>query len=128
MLKEHVETLHGIVRLIIVRVASFRRPLGIFSSAAFVSAIEVVSATRSMVYITGRSRAFIPFMCRVIMCVAKIIVETVGRVVDRVCGGGSVVAWRWAAHPLGDRGGLCVAQHGLYNWEKPGLYSFLCSV
>ena len=30
MLKEHVETLHGIVRLFIVRVAPFRRPLGIF--------------------------------------------------------------------------------------------------
>ena len=29
MFKEHVETLHGIVRLIIVRVAPFRRPLGI---------------------------------------------------------------------------------------------------
>ena len=25
---------------------------------------------------------------------------------------------------LGDRGGLCDAQHGLYNWEKPGLHSF----
>ena len=61
VLKEHAETLHGIVRLIIVRVASFRRPLGIFSSTAFVSAIEVVSASRSMVYITGRSRIFIPF-------------------------------------------------------------------
>ena len=34
--KEHVETLHGIVRLIIVRVAPCRRPLGIFSSTAFV--------------------------------------------------------------------------------------------
>ena len=31
--KEHAETLHGIVRLFIVRVAQFRRPLGIFSSA-----------------------------------------------------------------------------------------------
>jgi hypothetical protein len=31
---------HGVVRLIIVQVAQFRRPLGIFSSAAFVSAIE----------------------------------------------------------------------------------------
>ena len=30
--------LHGIVRLIIVRVAPFRRPLGIFSSTAFVDA------------------------------------------------------------------------------------------
>ena len=85
--KEHVETLDGIVRLIIVRVASFRRPFGIFSLAAIVSAIKVVSATRSMVYITGRSRAFIPFMCRVIMCVAKImcsviIVETEAFLVD----------------------------------------------
>ncbi len=84
MFKEHVETLHGIVRLIIVRVASFRRPIGIFSSAAFVSAIEVVSATRSMVYITGRSRAFIPFMFRVTMCVAKIIVKTEAFLVGRV--------------------------------------------
>jgi hypothetical protein len=25
---------------------------------------------------------------------------------------------------LGDRGGLCIAQHGLYNWEQPGLHSF----
>ena len=34
-----------------------------------------------------------------------------------------------AAHPLGDRGGLCVAQHGLYNWERPGLDSFfMCRV
>ena len=40
MRKEHVETLHGIVRLIIVRVASFRRPLGIFSSKAFVDAAK----------------------------------------------------------------------------------------
>ncbi len=76
MLKEHAETLHGIDRLIIVRVASFRRPLGTLSSTAFVSAIEVVFATRSMVYITGRSRAFIPFIFRVTMCVAKIVVET----------------------------------------------------
>ena len=36
--KEHAETLHGMVRLIIVRVAPFRRPLGIFFSAAFVDA------------------------------------------------------------------------------------------
>ncbi len=35
---------------------------------------------------------------------------------------------RRAAHPLGDRGGLCVAQHGSYNLEKPGLCSFLCAV
>ena len=40
MFKEHVETLQGIVRLIIVRVAPFRRPLGIFSSAAFVDAAK----------------------------------------------------------------------------------------
>jgi hypothetical protein len=26
--------------------------------------------------------------------------------------------------PLGDRGGLCVAQHGSFNWEKPGLHFF----
>ncbi len=42
--------------------------------------------------------------------------------------GDSVAAYRLAAHPLGDRGGLCVAQHGLYNLEKPGLQSFLCAV
>jgi hypothetical protein len=34
-----------IVRLIIVRVTSFRRPLGIFSSTAFVSAIEIIVET-----------------------------------------------------------------------------------
>ncbi len=28
-------------------------------------------------------------------------------------------------YPLGDRGGLCVAQHGSFNWEKPGLCFFL---
>jgi hypothetical protein len=33
------------------------------------SAIEVDPASRSMVYITGRSRVFVPFMCRVTMCV-----------------------------------------------------------
>ncbi len=38
--KENVKTLHGIVRLIIVRVAPFRRPLGIFSSTAFVDAAK----------------------------------------------------------------------------------------
>ncbi len=42
MFKEHVETLHGIFRLIIVRVALFRRPLGIFSSAAFDAAKQNV--------------------------------------------------------------------------------------
>ena len=43
--------------------------------------------------------------------------------------GESVAAYGRAAHPLGDRGGLCVAQHGLYNWERPGLYSFfMCRV
>ena len=68
--KEHVEALHGIVRLIIVRVASFRRPIGIFSSTAFVAAYGL------------------------------------------------------AAHPLGDRGGLCIAQHGSFNWAKPGLHSY----
>ena len=47
MLKEHVEALHGIVRLIIVRVASFRQPIGIFSSAAFVSAIEMIVETEA---------------------------------------------------------------------------------
>ncbi len=40
------------------------------------SAIEVVSASRSMACITGRSRVFIHFMCRVTMRVAKIVVET----------------------------------------------------
>jgi hypothetical protein len=44
---EHVETLHGIVRLIIVRVASVRRPIGIFSSTAFVSAIEITVETKA---------------------------------------------------------------------------------
>ena len=45
--KEHVEALHGIVLLIIVRVASFRRPIGIFSSTAFVSAIEIIVETEA---------------------------------------------------------------------------------
>jgi hypothetical protein len=40
VLKEHAETLHGIVRLIIVRVAPFRRPLGIFFSTAFADAAK----------------------------------------------------------------------------------------
>jgi hypothetical protein len=45
--KGHVEPLHGIVRLIIVRVAPFRRLLGIFSSTAFVSAIEIIVETEA---------------------------------------------------------------------------------
>ena len=45
--KEHVETLHGIVRLIIVRVASFRRPLGIFSSITF-----IVSAKQNVAWLS----------------------------------------------------------------------------
>ncbi len=28
-------------------------------------------------------------------------------------------------YPLGDRSGICVVQHGSFNWEKPGLHSFL---
>jgi hypothetical protein len=47
MLKEHVETLHGIVRLIIVRVTSFRRPLGIFSSTTF-----IVPAKQNVVWLS----------------------------------------------------------------------------
>jgi len=47
MFKEHVETLHGIVRLIIVRVTSFRRPLGIFSSTTF-----IVSAKQNVVWLS----------------------------------------------------------------------------
>ena len=50
--KEHVEALHGIARLIIVRVASFRRPIGIFSSTAFVSAIEIIVETEA--FLVGR--------------------------------------------------------------------------
>ncbi len=42
--------------------------------------------------------------------------------------GDIVAAYGRAAHPLGDRGGLCIMQHGLYNWEKPGLHSFLSAV
>jgi hypothetical protein len=42
--------------------------------------------------------------------------------------GDSVAAYGRAAHPLGDRGDLCIVQHGLHNWEKPGLHSFLCAV
>ena len=47
VLKEHVETLHGIVRLIIVRVGPFRRPLGIFASTTF-----VVSAKQNVVWLS----------------------------------------------------------------------------
>ena len=54
--KEHVEALHGIVRLIIVRVASFRRPIGIFSSTAFVSAIEIIVETEAFL-VDGVQRA-----------------------------------------------------------------------
>ncbi len=46
MLQEHVETLHGTAQLIIVRVASFRQPLGIFSSANF-----IVSAKQNVVWL-----------------------------------------------------------------------------
>ncbi len=28
-----------------------------------------------------------------------------------------------ATHPVGDRGGLFVAQYGSFNWAKPGLHS-----
>ncbi len=42
--------------------------------------------------------------------------------------GDSVAVYGLAAHPLGDRGGLCVAQHGLYNLEKPSLQNFVCAV
>ena len=54
--KEHVETLHGIVRPIIVRVASFRRPISIFSSTAFVSAIEIIVETEASL-VDGVQRA-----------------------------------------------------------------------
>jgi hypothetical protein len=47
VLKEHAETLHGIVRLIIVRVTPFRQPLGIFSSTTF-----VVSAKQNVVWLS----------------------------------------------------------------------------
>ncbi len=56
MFKERVETLHGIVRHIIVRVASFRRPLGIFSSTAFVSVIEIIVETEAFL-VDGAQRA-----------------------------------------------------------------------
>jgi hypothetical protein len=44
---EHAETLHGIVRLIIVRVTPFRRPLGIFSSITF-----IVSAKQNVAWLS----------------------------------------------------------------------------
>jgi hypothetical protein len=47
MFKEHVETLHGIIRLIIVRVTPFRRQLGIFSSTTF-----IVSAKQNVVWLS----------------------------------------------------------------------------
>jgi hypothetical protein len=86
------------------------------------------------------------FMCRVTMRVAKIVVETEAFLVDDVQKACGAVARHSPAHHrssgiistarhlffdsfrLGDRVGLCVAQHGLYNWEKPGLHSFLCAV
>ena len=58
--RQHAETLHGIV------------------PGRILSAIEVVSASRSMAYITGRGRVFgslFLFMCLVTMRVAKIVVE-----------------------------------------------------
>ncbi len=36
-----------------------------------------------------------------------------------------VFLYKRATHLLGDRGGLCVTQHGSFNWEKPGLHSVL---
>ena len=45
--QEHVEALHGIVRLIIVRVTPFRRPLGIFSSITF-----IVSAKQNVAWLS----------------------------------------------------------------------------
>ena len=45
--QEHVEALHGIVRLIIVRMAPFRRPLGIFSSITF-----IVSAKQNVAWLS----------------------------------------------------------------------------
>jgi hypothetical protein len=45
--KEHVETWNGIVRLIVVRVAPFSRPLGIFSSTTF-----IVSAKQNVVWLS----------------------------------------------------------------------------
>jgi hypothetical protein len=44
--KEHAETLHGIVRLFVVRGAPLRRPLGIFSSTTF-----IVSAKQNVVWV-----------------------------------------------------------------------------
>ena len=55
--KEHAEALHGIVRLIIVRVESFRRPIGIFSSTAFVSAIEIIVETEAFLLVDVVQRA-----------------------------------------------------------------------
>jgi hypothetical protein len=47
MFKEHAETLHSIVRLIIIQVAPFRQPLGIFSSTA-----SIVSAKQNVVWLS----------------------------------------------------------------------------
>ena len=52
MLKEHVEALHGIVRLLIVRVAPFRRPLGIFPSTAFIDVATSCRRSRNVVWIS----------------------------------------------------------------------------
>ncbi len=48
----HAETLHGIVRLIIVRVAPFRRPLDIFSSTAFVDAATSCRRSKNVVWLS----------------------------------------------------------------------------
>jgi hypothetical protein len=48
VLKEYAEALHGMVRFIIVRVAPFRRPLGIFSSAAFVDAVKSCGRSKNV--------------------------------------------------------------------------------
>ena len=50
--KEHVETLHGIVRLIIFRMAPFRRPLDIFSSTTFVDAATSCRRSKNVVWLS----------------------------------------------------------------------------
>jgi hypothetical protein len=101
-------------------------------------------ATRTMI-----SRVFIPFYvpCKYVRRKANINVEIEAFLVDAVQRACRDVARHSPAYyrssgtfsstarhlffnsfRLGDRGGLCVAQHGLYNWEKPGLHSFLCAV
>ncbi len=64
--------MHGIVRLIIVRVAPFRRPLGIFSSTAFVDAATSCRRRKNVVWLSHNlPEAY--FTCESIFCGSPLI-------------------------------------------------------